>query len=435
MIFPKTTPTQKKAIRILQVGTILEYFDLCLYVHMAVLLNDVFFPKSDPSTAKLLAAFSFCSTWLLRPVGAFLFGKLGDKWGRRSTVVITTSMMSFSCIVMANLPTYDQIGIAAAWGVTICRMLQGISSLGEIVGAQIYLTEITKPPARYTIVSSISGAAGLGGVLALGVATLCNSLLLDWRLAFWSGSIVAVIGALARTKLRETPEFIAAIERKKSNHLLPEEKKLNKKNCLAYFCISCARPFFFFFTYIYAGEILKSHFGLTSQEVIVQNFSVSFAALLHSVILISLTLRFHPIKILNWTGFISIFMVLALPALLCMAQTPKDILYIQLLCVFFQADYTPSEGFMCSKFPVLKRFTSMGILFSLSRLIMFPLSSFGLVAATNSLGYYGIWLIGLPVCAAYCWGVKYYQGVTKIENSYARSFISLEKLSVKKSYT
>lgn len=113
---------QKEAIGLLQVGTFLEYFDLMLYVHMAVLLNELFFPKTDPHTTALLSAFAFCSTYVLRPFGALIFGYIGDNIGRKATVIITTTIMSISCIIMANLPTYAQIGIAASWIVTICRI-------------------------------------------------------------------------------------------------------------------------------------------------------------------------------------------------------------------------------------------------------------------------------------------------------------------------
>ncbi|WP_375330931.1 MFS transporter [Candidatus Tisiphia endosymbiont of Oplodontha viridula] len=98
---------------------------------MAVLLNEIFFETTDSHTASLMAAFAFCSTYVFRPIGALVFGWLGDNIGRKSTVIITTFMMAVSCLVMANLPTYTQIGVAAAWIVTICRIVQGISSMGE----------------------------------------------------------------------------------------------------------------------------------------------------------------------------------------------------------------------------------------------------------------------------------------------------------------
>ena len=99
------TREQKEAVGLLSIGTFLEYFDLMLYVHMAVLLNELFFPKTDPDTASILSAFAFCSTFVFRPFGALIFGWLGDNISRKATVVLTTALMAFSCILMANLPT------------------------------------------------------------------------------------------------------------------------------------------------------------------------------------------------------------------------------------------------------------------------------------------------------------------------------------------
>lgn len=140
------TKEQKEAVGLLSIGTFLEYFDLMLFVHMAVLLNDLFFPKTDPFTASLLAAFAFCSTYLLRPIGALIFGYIGDNIGRKHTVIITTLMMSGSCVVMSVLPTYAEIGITVSYTIIICRIIQGMSSMGEIIGAQVYLSEIVKRP-------------------------------------------------------------------------------------------------------------------------------------------------------------------------------------------------------------------------------------------------------------------------------------------------
>ena len=79
----KLTKEQKEAVGLLTIGTFLEYFDIMLYVHMAVFLNTLFFPKTDPYTTDLLTAFAFCSTYLLRPFGALIFGLLGDHIGSR----------------------------------------------------------------------------------------------------------------------------------------------------------------------------------------------------------------------------------------------------------------------------------------------------------------------------------------------------------------
>src|SRR3990167_5087221 len=98
--------SQRESIGLLSIGTFLEYFDLMLYVHMAVLLNELFFPKTDPFTASLITAFSFCSTYLLRPFGALIFGYIGDFIGRKAVVILTTFLMAISCVIVASLPTY-----------------------------------------------------------------------------------------------------------------------------------------------------------------------------------------------------------------------------------------------------------------------------------------------------------------------------------------
>jgi MFS transporter, MHS family, proline/betaine transporter len=167
------TREQKEAVGLLSIGTSLEYFDLMLYVHMAGLLNELFFEPTDPHTTSLMMSFAFCTTFVFRPVGAVIFGWLGDTIGRKFTVIITTSMMAVTCLVMANLPTYAQIGVTATWVITICRAMQGISSMGEMKGAQLYLTEIIKPPAQYASVGLMWVCCELGGLGALGVASLC----------------------------------------------------------------------------------------------------------------------------------------------------------------------------------------------------------------------------------------------------------------------
>lgn len=151
----------------------------------------------------------------MRPIGALIFGYIGDTVGRKPTVILTTMMMSISCIVMANLPTYAEIGITAAWLVTGCRITQGLSSMGEIMGAEIYVTEITKPPVQYPAVAFIGIAAYAGTVVALAIASLVTHFTFNWRLAFWVGAGIAVVGSIARTRLRETPEFLEKKHQKK----------------------------------------------------------------------------------------------------------------------------------------------------------------------------------------------------------------------------
>ncbi|HJD54895.1 MAG TPA: proline/betaine transporter [Rickettsia endosymbiont of Proechinophthirus fluctus] len=96
---------------------------------------------------------------------------MADNIGRKSTVIITTILMSFSCIVMVNLPTYASVGASAACIVTICRIVQGMSSMGARVGAELYLTESVGVLKRFPAVAFVGVCASLGLTVALGVET------------------------------------------------------------------------------------------------------------------------------------------------------------------------------------------------------------------------------------------------------------------------
>ncbi len=408
------TREQKEAVGLLSVGTFLEYFDLMLYVHMAVLLNELFFPKTDPFTASLLAALAFCSSYVLRPFAALIFGYIGDNIGRKATVIITTFLMSFSCIVMANLPTYSQIGITAAWIVTFCRIIQGMSSMGEVVGAELYLTEMIKPPLRYFAVSSMTVAATLGVTVALGVAFFVTSFGINWRIAFWFGAAVALIGSIARTSLRETQEFVDAKKRinkmLKAVNLPPDKniaylQKISKRLVISYFLIECTGPLWFCIAYIYCGNLLKTKFGFSPEEVISQNFIVGLIELLSAIFLMLLVVRIHPLKIL--TVRITIFGILALfiPMILDSLTTSFELLMFQLCIAVIAPTGFPARAIFFSSFPVLNRFTCTSLVFALSRAIMYMVSSFGLFFLTNKYGHTGILILVVPIIIGYIYGI------------------------------
>lgn len=143
-----------------------------LYVHMALLLNTLFFPEYDPFTFALLSAFFFCSTYLLRPLGALIFGYIGDHLGRKIVVILTTILMAVTCVIIGSIPTYAQIGITASWVLTICRVVQGMSATAESRGAELYLTESSAPPIRYPLVALITVFSAVGTTVALGIAAI-----------------------------------------------------------------------------------------------------------------------------------------------------------------------------------------------------------------------------------------------------------------------
>lgn len=431
-IFSSLTKNHKEAIGLLQIGTFLEYFDLMLYVHMVVILNELFFPKTDPHTARIISAFTFCTTFVFRPLGALIFGYLGDTIGRKATIVLTTFLMAISCFIMAILPTYAQIGITAAWLLTMCRILQGISSLGERTGAELYLVETIKLPARYPIVALLTVASSLGGTVSLAICYLITSFgyIMGWRIVFLIGALVALIGSIARTTLRETPDFADAKRRisnaisqanedpacLKKNIIMKE--KTNPKTALSLFLIQCTWPACCYFFYIYCGSILKNSFGFTAEQIISQNFIVSIAQLVGDSFIAYVCYKIYPLNILKTKLIIFTAFILCCPYLLSNISSSYVMLLIQMFAVVFVPTVYPATPIFYIHFPVFKRFTYPCLVHSLSRALMYVITSFGIIYLVNYFDNYGILIIMLPILLGYTFGLFHFVKLEKVAGNY-----------------
>jgi len=391
---------------------------------MGVLLNELFFPKTAPYAAMLIQAFGFCSIFIFRPVGVLIFGYIGDTYGRKSTVIITTSMMALSCVIMANLPTYSQIGITASWLITICRVFQGMSAMGEMIGAGIYLTETTKPPIQYPIVGCITVFSIIGAVAALVVATSILSCGLDWRFIFWFGAIITIIGGLARTILREPQEFIDARHKNQQKTINTEpqtvkqisvvEEQADKKTILFLFLMNCEWPITFYFVYIHCGNILKNSFGYSVDAIIHHNFIVALIQLLAVSFITFISYKIYPLKIIKIKLLMFFLFILVCPFLLNNITIPFHLLLIQIFIVSFADVVLPAAPIFLKHLPILKRFTYSGIIYALSRALMYLITSFGIIFLTKYFGSYGFLIIIIPIIIGCYLGVNYFEKLEKV---------------------
>lgn len=419
------TRPQKEAIGLLSIGTFLEYFDLMLYVHMAVLLNTIFFSPDNAYSVKMLSAFAYCSTFVFRPFGALLFGWIGDNIGRRPTIIITTFLMACTCIGMTVLPSYAEIGFAATVLITILRAIQGISSAVEVTGAQLYITEMVKPPLQYPAVASITIFSTLGTLAALSVATIVTSTNLNWRYAFLFGAFVAIVGMMARTTLKETPDFVDAKRRLKLNiektgynaQSIEEsdivKEKTNLKTFISYFLIQCTYPVWSYFGYFYCGNILTEVFNYSPAEVIRNNLFISMGDLAGCILLTYLSYKIYPLKILRATFYILIVFLCSSPFIMTNLSNPFHVMLIQLFFLIFGPSYFPATAIFYKHFPVFKRFTHTSFIFALSRAVMFVITSFGLAYLTKHFDYWGILMIMVPVTIGYYYGLRHFENLEK----------------------
>ncbi|MGH3993813.1 MAG: MFS transporter, partial [Pseudonocardiaceae bacterium] len=196
------------------IGSALEYYDFFIYGTAAALVfNKIFFPGSEPAAGTLLALATFGVGYLARPVGAFLLGHIGDRFGRKRVLVATILLMGLSTFLIGCLPGYGQIGVAAPVLLVALRLLQGLSAAGEQAGANSMSLEHAPAHRRAYYTSFTLSGTQCGQILAtavfLPVAALPQDALLSWgwRLPFWLSALVVVVGLVIRRNLEETPVF------------------------------------------------------------------------------------------------------------------------------------------------------------------------------------------------------------------------------------
>jgi MFS family permease len=196
------------------VGSALEYYDFFIYGTAAALVfNKVFFPDSDPATGTLLAVATFGVGYAARPVGAFILGHVGDRFGRKRVLVFTLLLMGVATFLVGCLPTYDQVGVLAPVLLVLLRLLQGLSAAGEQAGANSMTLEHAPANRRAFYTSFTLSGTQAGQILAtaafLPVAALPEDALLSWgwRVPFWASVVVIAVGYVIRRRLTETPVF------------------------------------------------------------------------------------------------------------------------------------------------------------------------------------------------------------------------------------
>jgi MHS family proline/betaine transporter-like MFS transporter len=203
-----------RSILVAALSTVVEWYDFTLYLYFATVLSRVFVGGGEASLAATLGGFAVA--YLMRPVGAVVFGHVGDRRGRRPMLLLSMLVMSLAMLVTALLPTHAQIGPAAAWLLFALRCVMGFSVGGEYTGVIAYLLEGSRPERRGLIASLAAAASEVGALLAVAVAALTVSLLSEaelqswgWRIPFLIGALLAGAVWLARSTMEESPDFLA----------------------------------------------------------------------------------------------------------------------------------------------------------------------------------------------------------------------------------
>ncbi|RIP34118.1 MFS transporter [Staphylococcus gallinarum] len=205
----------KKSVFATGIGNAMEWFDFALYSYLAVIISKNFFSQVENDEIKLIFTFAtFAIAFLLRPVGGIVFGKIGDKYGRKVVLTSTIILMAFSTFIIGILPTYDQIGIWAPIILLIARILQGFSVGGEYAGAMVYIAESSPDNKRIRLGSGLELGTLSGYIFASVLITIMFWLIPSesmqswgWRIPFFISVPIGLFGLYLRSHLEESPIF------------------------------------------------------------------------------------------------------------------------------------------------------------------------------------------------------------------------------------
>lgn len=260
----------KKVLISGMIGNALEWYDYALYAQFASIIGSHFFPKNEFSDILTFAVFA--AGFIVRPLGAVVFGNIGDRYGRRIALAIGILTMAIPTAAIGLLPSYASIGIAAPIILTIIRLIQGFSLGGEFSGCIAYIVESSGKDTRGAAGSAAFMSMCIGMLLGTLTATLCRYLMTEeflisygWRIPFVLGLFIGLIGLYIRKNLHESPIYQdAKANGNLSKTPLRELLKSNRKPLLIAIGIylTVTVPFYIVTVYI---DSFMIHLGYSSK--------------------------------------------------------------------------------------------------------------------------------------------------------------------------
>ena len=250
------------------VGTTLVWYDVFLYgIAASLVLGDRFFPSSSPFVSTLKALATYLVGFAARPLGAAMFGHLGDRIGRRATLIATLWLMGLATVLVGLVPTYAQIGIAGGVLLTLLRILQGIAAGGQWAGSVLLSVEWAERKWRGLAGSLTQLAMPAGLLLAFGavqlsVHSLGSNSYWGWRVPFLLGGVLIAVGLYVRIGTAETPVFTKLLEDRKIEQA-PVTQAIARQGREVLLCALTRTgqeaPFYLFTVFVvgYATSILK----------------------------------------------------------------------------------------------------------------------------------------------------------------------------------
>ncbi len=363
------------------VGTTVEWYDFFLYGTAAgIVFPKLFFPSTEPATGTLLAFATFAVGFIARPVGGLIFGHIGDRIGRKNTLVATMLIMGVATFLIGVIPTHAAIGVAAPILLVVMRLAQGIAVGGEWGGAVLMAVEYAPPGKRgfYGSMPQIGLAIGL--MLSTGVFALLGYLLPDasflswgWRIAFMLSAILVAIGLYIRLRVMETPAF-RKLEKAEAKATIPAAQlikdKLSRRHLLLGMGSRWAEGVAFNLWAVFTISYATGTLDLGKQPILLSVMAAAAAMIVFIPFFGRLADRFDR-RHLYTVGIVALA-VATFPALALMGTGSTAVILVTIvvvLGVIYPMVYAPEASLFAELFPTRVRYTGISVVYQLSGIV------------------------------------------------------------------
>jgi MHS family proline/betaine transporter-like MFS transporter len=394
-------PSMTRAIVAASIGNALEWFDVLVYGYFAVVLSGQFFPAGNPQLSLLLSLGTFGSSYLVRPLGAIVLGAYGDTAGRRAALSISIFVMMAGTLMMAVVPPYASIGVAAPLTVLAARLLQGFAVGGEFGSVTAYMVEHL--PSRKGFLASFQWVGqGAAAVLASAFGVLLTGTLSEaqldawgWRIPFVFGLLIGPIGIYIRRGLTETPEFLATAPSKSPVADVVVRQSDRLLLAIALVAISTGVTYMLLYIPTYATKQLHLPPSTGFTATLIGGLILTFGAPLMG----HWSDRLGRLRMLVVTTVL--FLLSAYPAFLAITQVPTLAMLVAAVCwlsVLKTAYSGVLPAMMSTLFPTQTRATGMSLSYNIGVPLFggfAPLIATWLIGVTGSNLAPSFYLIGM----------------------------------------
>jgi MFS family permease len=400
------------------IGTTVEWYDFFLFgIAAGIVFNKLFFPSDDPLIGTLLAFATFAVGFAARPIGGLIFGHIGDKVGRKKTLVATMLIMGAATACMGLLPTYGSVGIAAPILLILLRIAQGVAIGGEWGGAVLMAVEYA-PAGRRGLYGSLPQVGlALGLLLGTGVFAGLSAVMTDaaflawgWRVAFLFSIALVGVGLFIRLKVMETPAF-RRLEQNEATATVPAkelfQKRALRRNILLGMGSRWAEGVAFNTWAVFSIAYGAATLGLDKQTMLLSVMAAAATMIFFIPFFGRLADRFDPRRL--YTTGVILLALLTYPAFLLIGTGNPIVIgatLVVVLGVVYPCLYGPQSSFYAGLFPTQVRYTGISFVYQVSGVFASGLTplvlAYLLRLADNGFGLILTYVVAVSVISAVC---------------------------------